>query len=129
MGFKWPSISLKDNRRAYEFAQEVLEQVDPSTTVVNHWATASVFDYLRVVEGQRPDVISYNADFYFLGAQQACQPISNDQMLANGWIDWLLELSAEERLCYIEPLHGLPDGYRWRNHGVCWDLVEERSTP
>ena len=125
----WGTITLKDDRRAYEFAQDVLEGVSPGSTVVNHWATASVFDYLRIVEGQRIDVSSYNADFYFLGVQEACRPISNEDMLDNGWIDWLMELSTKGRLCYIEPLHGLPEGYRWRNLGVCWDLVEEQSEP
>ena len=121
----WSTISLRYDRRAYEFASQVLVDSGPTTTIVNHWATASVFDYLRIVEGRRPDVSSFNADFYFLGIQENCQPITNQQMLDLGWIGWLADLSTQDRLCYIEPLHGLPDGYRWRNKGVCWDLVED----
>ena len=125
----FPEISLREDRRAYEFAQQVLTEVAKDTIVVNHWATASVFDYIRIIEGRRPDVQSFNADFYFLGIQEACDPISNQQLLELGWIDWLLELTARNQLCYVEPLHGLPEGYRWRNHGLCWNLVEENVKP
>jgi hypothetical protein len=125
----WQNISLRNDRRAYEFAEQVLEKAEPSTTIISHWATASVFDYMLMVEDRRPDVNSFNADFYFLGIQESCQPISNQLLSSNGWIDWLTELSAEKRLCYIEPLHGLPEGYRWRNHGLCWDLTEDIEGP
>lgn len=125
----WSTISLRNERRTYDFARRVLEESGPSTTIISHWATASVFDYLLIVEGMRPDVTSINADFYFLGIQEGCQPITNQQMLENGWIQWLADLSTQDRLCYIEPLHGLPEGYQWHNKGVCWELVEEAGQP
>jgi hypothetical protein len=118
----WSNVSLRDDHRASEFAKGVLAQVGPSTTIVNHWATASIFDYLRLVEDMRPDVESFNVDFYFLATQQDCQPIDADQLLDNGWIERLETLSRQERLCFIEPLHELPEGYQWRQKGVCWDL-------
>jgi hypothetical protein len=121
----WSTVSLHDDRRAYDFATKVLEEVGPSTTIVSHWATASVFDYLRIVEGQRPDVTSFNADFYFLGVQEACAPISTQRLIDNGWIQWLAGLSEEGRLCFIEPLNDLPDGYDWQKKGSCWELRPE----
>ena len=63
LALDWPNISLRNDRRAYEFAGEIISQVGPSTTIVSHWATASVFDYLILVEGQRPDLTSVNVDF------------------------------------------------------------------
>jgi 4-amino-4-deoxy-L-arabinose transferase-like glycosyltransferase len=121
----WSNVSLKDERRTYDFARQVLNQVGPSTTIVNHWATASVFDYLRLVEGMRPDVTSFNVDFYFLGIQPNCQPISESYLGQIGWLDHLEELSSRDRLCFIEPLHDLPEGYDWRQTDACWQLVVE----
>jgi hypothetical protein len=121
----WSSVSLKDEHRTYDFARQVLSQVGPATTIVNHWATASVFDYLRVVEGKRPDVASFNVDFYFLGIQTDCQPISEAYLQQIGWLDRLEDLSRQDRLCFIEPLHDLPPGYDWQQAGACWRLVAE----
>lgn len=118
----WGTVNLRDDRRAYQYAAKVLDQVGPDTTIVNHWVTASVFDYLQVVEGQRPDVEVINVDFYFLGIQQACQPVTNQILSQNGWIDRLVALSEKGSLCFIEPLHGLPDGLEWQEHGPCWGL-------
>jgi len=122
----WSNVSLKDERRTYDFARQVLNQVGPSTTIVNHWATASVFDYLRLIDGMRPDVASFNVDFYFLGIQSACQPISEAYLEQIGWLDRLEELSSQDRLCFIEPLHDLPKGYDWQQTGACWSLAVER---
>jgi len=121
----WPNISLRNDRRAYEFAGEIISQVEPSTTIVSHWATASVFDYLILVEGQRPDVTSVNVDFYFLGIQRACQPVSNQVLLEEGWISRLEKLSIQNRLCFIEPLHDLPQGLSWQENGSCWQLSND----
>jgi len=121
----WSNVSLRGDRQASEFAGRVLAQVSPSATIVNHWATASIFDYLRLVEDQRPDVESFNVDFYFLGIQQDCRPVDSGQLVQTGWIGRLETLSRQGRLCFIEPLHDLPEGYRWRQNGVCWDLVTE----
>jgi len=121
----WGSLSLRADRRAYLFADQVLEQAGPSATIVSHWATASVIDYLLIVEGKRPDVDNYNVDFYFLGIQESCRPITEGQLLEDGWITRLADLSAQDRLCFIEPLHSLPGGYRWQNRGLCWSLAEE----
>jgi hypothetical protein len=125
MALDWSNVSLKNERRTYDFTRQVLNQVGPSTTIVNHWATASVFDYLRLVEGIRPDVTSFNVDFYFLGIQKTCQPISESYLGQIGWLDHLAELSDQDRLCFIEPLHDLPEGYDWRQTGACWRLVVE----
>ena len=124
----WHTVSLRDERRAYAYAGKVLDQVPENTTIVNHWATASVFDYLRIVEGRRPDVSNINVDFYFLGIQQDCRPVTNQALVDSGWIDYLVALSEQGRLCFIEPLHGLPDGYEWQGKGPCWSLAVEDET-
>jgi len=28
------------------------------------------------------------------------------------------------RLCYIEPLHDLPDEYNWSKNGLCWQIIK-----
>jgi len=119
-----PNISLRNNRRVYEYARQVLESVEPDATIVNHWATASVIDYIQIIDGLRPDVESLNVDFYFLGVQEECQPPSSQDLLKNGWIPWLSERSRKNQLCFIEPLHNLPDGYRWIDNGNCWQVEE-----
>jgi 4-amino-4-deoxy-L-arabinose transferase-like glycosyltransferase len=121
----WSNVSLKGERRTYDFARQVLNQVGPSTTIVNHWATASVFDYLRLVEGLRPDVMSFNIDFYFLGIQSGCQPINEAYLQQIGWLGRLEELSRGDRLCFIEPLHDLPKGYDWHQTEACWRVEVE----
>ncbi len=118
----WPTLNLRNNYQVYSYAKNILDEVSPSTTIVNHWATASVFDYLRIVEGVRPDVKSFNVDFYFLGIQDGCKPISDEQLLANGWVFWLESLSRQDRLCFIEPLPDAPEGFAWRRKGSCWHL-------
>lgn len=122
LALDWRNVSLRNDRRAYDFSRQVLSEVEPSSTIVNHWATASVFDYMRVVEGIRPDVDSFNVDFYFLGIQSKCEPVTNDQLLENGWIQLLERQSRSNSLCFIEPLHDLPDGYQWHQKGTCWEL-------
>jgi hypothetical protein len=119
----WQSVNLRDERRAYTYAMKLLDQVPEGTTIVNHWATASVFDYLRIVEGRRPDVDNINVDFFFLGIQRNCQPVTNQVLLESGWIHQLVNLSEQEQLCFIEPLHGLPEGYHWQERGPCWAVV------
>jgi hypothetical protein len=102
-----------------------LEGLPHGTTIVNHWVTASVFDYLRIVEGKRPDIDSFNIDFYFLSIQENCQQITTEDLSANGWIDWLESKSRQNQMCFIEPLHDIPEGYTWHQQGVCWQLSME----
>jgi hypothetical protein len=117
--FNAPQVSLRNNRRTYTFANNVLAQVPPNTLIVSHWATASVFDYLRIVEGQRPDVESFNADFFALALQEQFGSLEDPAVQA-AWEAWLDREAAVRPLCFIDPHLALPEHYHWQVEGRCW---------
>lgn len=118
----WPAVSLQSNRKAYDFAAQLLAEVEPSTLVVNGWVTASVLDYLLLVEGRRPDVQSYNLDFHNLSLQERHASLTSTSAQAE-WHRWLEEQISERPLCFIEPLPAVPEDYDWTRAGLCWKLV------
>jgi hypothetical protein len=120
-----PVISLRHNRRAYNFVVDMLTHVEAETMIVSHWATASVVDYVQLVEGQRPDVYSFNMDFFTLALQwrfgDATAPAAQEV-----WDAWLVDTIAVRPLCFVEPLPDVsPDTYRWQAQGKCWKLDRE----
>jgi 4-amino-4-deoxy-L-arabinose transferase-like glycosyltransferase len=118
----WRAVDLSQDRQSYNYAAQVLEALPDGTVIVNHWATASVFDYLRIVEGVRPDVRSFNLDFFSLGTQAACHT-EDDGGLNAAWFAWLeTQVQAHTPLCFIEPLPALPLRFLWVNQGACWTL-------
>lgn len=117
----WPDVNMRENDRTINFARQVLNTVDPGSIVINHWVTASVFDYLRVVEKLRPDVTSFNLDFYWLGLQKNCT--SPDDADQSTWFLWLEDHLNQTPLCFIEPLPPIPDQYQWVKSGSCWTIV------
>lgn len=122
MAVDWRAVDLSQDRQAYNYAHQVLEALPPSTVIVNHWATASVFDYLRIVEGVRLDVRSFNLDFFSLGTQAVCQ-VSDDGGLNAAWFGWLeAQMQRRTPLCFIEPLPALPLRFEWARQGACWTL-------
>jgi hypothetical protein len=124
VSLNWTTIDLHQDRRIREFASRVLQEVEPSTLIVNHWVTASALDYLRVVEGQRPDVMGFNLDLYFLGAQTQCRTLS-DSLVQQAWFAWLDVQRRRRPLCFIEPLPPLPDDLRWLRQGTCWTVAAQ----
>jgi hypothetical protein len=118
----WSSVTLSHNQRTYDFAAQLLERVAPSTMIVNHWVTAAVLDYLQIVEGRRPDVSSFNLEFYFLGLQT--QYRSLDSVPAQlAWFSWLDDQLERRPLCFVEPLPPVPSHLRWAGGDVCWTLA------
>lgn len=124
----WPLVNLRSERKTYTFAAQVLENLPPDTTIVNHWVTASVFDYLKIVEGKRLDVESFNVDFYFLSIQKNCLPITTEELSDAGWFDWIALKSSQNQMCFMEPLHDIPEGYTWHQQGACWQLGIQRES-
>ncbi len=120
--FNWRVVSLHDNWRAYDFAVHLLENVEPSTLIANHWVTASVLDYLQIVEGRRPDVQNFNVDFYNLALQERHGSLESVAAQAE-WYAWLEHRLSQRPICFIEPLPAVPEHYQWIKHGVCWKLV------
>jgi len=117
-----PAVSLRTNHRAYDFAARLLEEAKPGAVVVNGWVTASVLDYLRLVEGRHPDVQSFNLDFYNLALQERHGSLTS--ATAQGeWHAWLQDQLGQRPVCFIEPLPAVPEQYRWVQSGVCWELV------
>jgi hypothetical protein len=117
----WASVTLKDNRRAYQFAAELLEQVEPSAIIVNHWATSSVIDYLQVVEGRRPDLVNFDLSSFLLASQTRCDPA--DYGLDEAWLAWLSSQQGQRPLCFVEPLPTVPNNLRWVDEGACWKIA------
>jgi hypothetical protein len=117
----WPEVDLHQDRRVYAYAAGVLDNAEHSTLVVNHWLTASVFDYLRIVEGRRPYVSSFNIDFYYLALQVRCGTLAGD-CARTAWQAWLAEQVGHRPLCFIEPLPEIPDELAWIKQGNCWKL-------
>lgn len=117
----WSAVSLKDNHRVYDFSARLLSEVEPSTVIVNRWVTASVLDYLQVVEGKRPDVTSFNLDFYFLGLQKDCDA-QNNLSAQQAWFAWLERQVGQRPLCFIEPLPPVPPNFHWIQQGACWKI-------
>jgi hypothetical protein len=122
MAANWQSVSLHGDRRALDFASQLLANAEPSALVVNGWATASVLDYLQLVEGRRPDVQSFNLDFYNLGLQ-----VRYGSLLSAGaqaeWRAWLEGQLRERPVCFVQPLPAVPANYEWARQGACWQLL------
>ena len=125
MGLNWPTMDLSQNRRVYDFATHLLDKVEPSTMIVNYWITASAVDYLQIVEGRRPDVISFNLDFYNLALHTQSDTRDNASARQQIWFAWLKNQLRQRPLCFIEPLPAVPDDLRWVQQSVCWKLVPE----
>lgn len=120
--FNWQVVSLNGNQKIYEFAGQILENAEPFSLIVNHWATASVLDYLRIVEGRRPDVESFNVDFYNLALQERYGSLEDSSAKAE-WYNWLSQNLSQRPICFIEPLPAVPEHYYWIKQGPCWKLL------
>jgi hypothetical protein len=120
--FNWREVSLHDSRRAYEFVSQLLTDVKPSTLLVNHWVTASVVDYVQMVEGRRPDVQSFNLDFYNLALEERHDSLDSAAARAE-WHAWIERRVSQRPLCFVEPLPSLPCQYSWLREGLCWRPV------
>jgi hypothetical protein len=118
----WSSVDLSNNSRVYHFADQLLDEVEYSTMIVNHWVTASVVDYLQVVEERRPDVVSFNLSFYFLGLQMEYDSLEDVSARA-AWFSWLDNHLGRRPLCFIEPLPLIPSNFSWIKQGSCWKIV------
>jgi len=121
-GLNGSSVTLSHNRRVYDFCVQLLEEVQPSTVIVNHWVTASVLDYLRLVEGKRVDVSSFHLDFYQLGLLSRYGSV-DDRAAEQAWFAWVDEQIEQRPLCFVEPLPALPSHLRWTRQGACWEPV------
>lgn len=118
----WRSVDLSQNRKVYDLAVNLVESVEPSTMIVNHWVTASVFDYLSIVEGRRPDVTNLNLDFFFLAQQGPCDDRSGASA-QQAWFSWLRPSLEQRPLCFVEPLPAIPDGMSWIKQAACWKAI------
>jgi hypothetical protein len=120
--FNWSTVSLHQDSRVYDFAVQIIHEVEPSTIIVSHWVTASVLDYVQVVDGKRADVTIFNLEFYGLGLQKQCDQQS-DPYAQQAWFDWIHQHVRQRPLCFIEPLPAIPNDLRWANRGSCWTLT------
>lgn len=74
----------RDRWQWRESAEQVLSQMEPHAVLASQWSAAVVFEYLQLVEGQRPDVTIFNrsrysvAQFYHLWQQGTDIPAALD---------------------------------------------------
>ncbi len=52
----WRFADRSEDYSAYEFAQKVMEVVEPNALVLAQWTSATPLEYAQIVEGRRPDV-------------------------------------------------------------------------
>jgi len=52
----WRFADRSEDYSAYNFAQEVMEIVEPNALVLAQWTSATPLEYAQIVEGRRPDV-------------------------------------------------------------------------
>lgn len=62
----YPRVDLSDNRITRQFAEEVFQEAPSNSLLVGHWVDTTPLEYLRMVEGQRPDVIIFDYSVYGL---------------------------------------------------------------
>ncbi len=117
----WGEISLRNETRFYTFSSRILQTVPPNTLIISHWATASVFDYLKLAEGKRWDVDSFNLDFYFLAGEASCSSAEEEDL--GPWYAWLSDQLARRPLCFIEPLPPVPNNMNWQKQNECWTIT------
>jgi len=123
----WSSISLKGDQRVYGYSKQLIEEVDYNTLIVSHWTTASVFDYLKQIDGKRPDVKILNINSYFIAANSSCNPKEINRLANQQWFAWLEKNVKTQPLCFIEPLPPIPEKYVWEEKGACWVLSTGRN--
>jgi hypothetical protein len=63
-----PLVNVRDDTRARDRAEAILEAAGPEAIVFGWWASAPPVQYLQVVEGQRPDVLVINR--FLIGAPE-----------------------------------------------------------
>jgi hypothetical protein len=52
----WRFADRSDDYSAYEFAQRVMDVVQPNALLLAQWTSATPLEYAQIVEGRRPDV-------------------------------------------------------------------------
>lgn len=116
----WSQVSLHDNDKTYQYALEFIENLEEGTVIVNYWVTASVFDYLKIVDKINPSIESFNLNSYFLSTQKDCAAPNMEKESDQLWFTWLEEHMFEQRLCFIEPLPPIPENFEWTWKDPCW---------
>lgn len=106
--WSFPLVDLSDDWSARERAEQILDALDANAVFLGSWTTASVIDYLRLVEGRRPDVEVVNrnnlmgtAPDKLLDTQVGKRPVYSDSASVYGRED--LEARREGPVFRIEP--------------------------
>jgi hypothetical protein len=56
----WPKVNLSGDWSARERGEVVLQKLENNAVVIGYWDIVPVLDYLRLVEGNRPDITTIN---------------------------------------------------------------------
>jgi 4-amino-4-deoxy-L-arabinose transferase-like glycosyltransferase len=105
-----PLLNVRDDTRARDRAEAILEAAEPQAIVFGWWTSAPPMQYLQIVEGQRPDVLVINR--YLIGAQEMYT---------------LIDQSLGSRPVYaVELDEGLTGAYDVRSVGPMFELGPRR---
>jgi hypothetical protein len=111
---RWTNHS--DRWQWRDLAEQVLAQMEPNAVIASQWSPAVVFEYLQLVEGQRPDVLLINrsrysvAQFYHFWKQG--QDVTTSLLAIDEKETSLLDALAESRPVYlvdVDPAEGTLD--------------------
>jgi hypothetical protein len=58
--WKYPIVNQADDWSTRQLGEQILSQVEPNALIFGYWNVVPVIEYLKLVEGQRPDVQAVN---------------------------------------------------------------------
>jgi hypothetical protein len=65
----WGAIDRSNDRLAYQYAEAILETVEPNSLILTQWTAATPLEYMILVEGRRYDVEIFDRGLYSLGVR------------------------------------------------------------
>jgi hypothetical protein len=99
-----------------DLAEQVLAEMEPNAVIASQWSPAVVFEYLQLVEGQRPDILLVNRSRYSVAQFYHFWKQGKDVQASLSAIDQketlLLDTLAESRPVYlvdVDPTEGTFD--------------------
>lgn len=115
----WHFVDRSQDRSAYEFAQDVLENVEPNALILAQWTSATPLEYFQLVEGQRSDTEILDRGLWALAARDSLHR-SGIQNLSVNAPDLIREV---EKAIQIRPVYIIEDDPIFRD-AFCMVKIE-----
>lgn len=101
----WHFVDRSQDRSAHEFAQDVLENVEPNALILAQWTSATPLEYFQLVEGQRSDTEIFDRGLWALAARDSLHR-SGIQNLSGNAPDLIREV---EKAIQTRPVYIIED--------------------